>query len=173
MSNDINEVVISGRLTANAVLKRIASGSAVCSFTIASNRSRLVNQQWQEETSFIAVELWGAAAERWAPRLLKGTPATISGSLLQQRWEKDGHKYSRLLLSARNVQVFASSPNAGQQNMQSGNGGGNVQNAGYPTPQNAGPYYPPENGNPPQQPQIGDYPNRWEPGCDFPEEILF
>lgn len=156
MSNDINEVVISGRLTANAVLKRTASGTAVCSFAIASNRSRLVNQQWQEETSFIAVELWGAAAERWSPRLLKGTPATISGSLLQQRWEKDGHKHSRLLVSARNVQVFASSPNAG-----------------YPTPQNAGPYYPPENGNPPQQPQIGDYPNRWEPGCDFPEEIPF
>ena len=212
MASDINSVCINGRVTQNPTLKRTPSGTAFLGFSIASCKARLVNQQWQEEVSYIEVETWGAQAERLSARISKGTPVTVAGSLLQKRWEKDGQKYSRVVVTASGVQVHQQRtgglqqsqgagydaqsrdgggnvqlagyptpqnagpyypPENGNPPQQSRDGGGNVQNAGYPTPQNAGPYYPPENGNPPQQPQIGDYPNRWEPGCDFPEEIPY
>lgn len=178
MASDINSVCINGRVTQNPTLKRTPSGTAFLGFSIASCKARLVNQQWQEEVSYIEVETWGAQAERLSARISKGTPVTVAGSLLQKRWEKDGQKYSRVVVTASGVQVHQQRTGGLQQSQGAGydaqsSGGPQYQNAAAPQIQNAGPYYPPENGNPPQQPQIGDCPNRWEPGCDFPEEIPY
>lgn len=166
MANDINISCVSGRLTAAPSLRRVQSGAAVLNFSIAVSKSRMVNQQWQEEVSYIDVEIWGPSAERLSGRVTKGTPVTVAGSLLQKRWEKDGQRFSRLVVSAHAVQVHA----AGQTQTQ---GGG--QQTSYGT-QQQGDAQMQGGGNPAQYgaPKPSQNPAQWEPSPDeFPEDIPF
>ena len=50
--NDLNHVVLIGRLTQDAELKYTQNGYAISSFSIAVNRSRKNGDQWVEEANF-------------------------------------------------------------------------------------------------------------------------
>ena len=50
---DINRVVLVGRLSRDAELKYIASGQAVCKFSIAVNRRKKNGDQWEDEVIFL------------------------------------------------------------------------------------------------------------------------
>ena len=56
---DLNRVMLIGRLTRDAELKSIASGQAVCKFSLAVNRRRKNGDQWEDEANFFDVVLWG------------------------------------------------------------------------------------------------------------------
>lgn len=101
---DINVVVIAGRLTKNAEFRQVG-GTNNARFTIATNRSRKVNDQWEDETSFIDIQAWGRLAENMSGRLGKGTSVTVSGYLRQERWESSGEKRSRLVVVADQITV--------------------------------------------------------------------
>ena len=58
--SDLNQVIISGRLTRDASLKTLPSGSSVAELSVASNRIwNDRNGEKQEETVFVDVDLWG------------------------------------------------------------------------------------------------------------------
>lgn len=61
MSIEINSVVLGGNLTKEPVVKEVAAGRKVASFTVASNRTYLVNGEKKKETAFIDVDVWGGA----------------------------------------------------------------------------------------------------------------
>ncbi|MDA3921901.1 MAG: single-stranded DNA-binding protein [Salinisphaera sp.] len=52
---------------------------------------------------WLNVSRWGAAAEHAARVLDKGFRVKVEGTLVQNSWEKDGEKYSRLELSADDI----------------------------------------------------------------------
>ena len=52
MANDINHVIIVGRLTRAAEISYLPSGVAVAKISIAVNRSRKNGDQWVEEVSY-------------------------------------------------------------------------------------------------------------------------
>ena len=68
MSNDLNRVIIIGRLTADAILKSTQSGTALCNFSIANNRKF----GEKESTNFFECTMWGKGAEALTQYLLKG-----------------------------------------------------------------------------------------------------
>ena len=58
MAGDINQVILVGRITRDAELKYTASGTALCSFSIAVNRRLKKADQWVDEASFFDLTLW-------------------------------------------------------------------------------------------------------------------
>jgi single-strand DNA-binding protein len=119
MANDINMVVIVGRLTRDAELRYTNSGTAVCRFSLAVNRRKRSGDSWEDEASFFDVVLWGKQGEAINTYLEKGKQVAVHGELRQNRWEQDGQKRSRVEIVANNVQLLgspASGGGASQQN---------------------------------------------------------
>ncbi len=105
---NINHVVLVGRLTRDAELKYISTGTAVSKFSLAINRRRKVDDQWTDEANFFDVVVWGKTAEALTPYLLKGKQIGIQGELRQNRWEQDGQPRSRVEINAFNIQLLGS-----------------------------------------------------------------
>jgi single-strand DNA-binding protein len=103
---DLNQVTLIGRLTRDSELKYTAGGVAVCKFSIAVNRSRKVNDRWEDEANFFDVVLFGKQGEVLNQYLLKGKQVGIDGELRQERWEKDGQNRSRVEIAANSVQLL-------------------------------------------------------------------
>ena len=112
---DVNKVICIGRLTQDAKVDFIASGTAKSEISIAVNRSVKKGGIWVEEVSFFYVTIWGKTAQSLEQYLKKGTQICVEGFLRQDRWEKDGQKQSRVSIVAENVQLLGSSK-GGQSN---------------------------------------------------------
>ena len=107
MASDINHVILLGRLTRDIELRYTNGGSCVGRFSLAVNRNkRSADGQWEEETGFFDVVLWGKQAESLSTYLRKGKQIAVEGSLRQDRWEQDGQKRSRVEIAANTVQLL-------------------------------------------------------------------
>lgn len=101
-----NLVVIAGRLTRDPELKFIASGKAVCNFSIANSRFfKDKSGEKKEETSFVEVTCWDKTAEWVGESIKKGRPVLVEGRLKSESWEDKttGQKRSRTGVSATSV----------------------------------------------------------------------
>lgn len=103
---DTNTVFIVGRLTRDAEFKQMGNSLNV-RFSVAVNKSRKVNDQWEDEVSYIDIQAWGRLAENMVGNLKKGTRAAIMGYLKQDRWESNGEQKSKLLIVANDIVVEA------------------------------------------------------------------
>ena len=101
MANDVNTVTISGNLVRDAEIRYTNSGFPIVGFSIASNRSKKVNEEWETETHYFDCTMFGR--ENMAQYLVKGKKVFISGKLEQQRWEKDGQKRSAVKIIAETI----------------------------------------------------------------------
>lgn len=127
----LNQVFLMGNLTADPEVRYISSGNAVCELRMAINRRyKTRDGQDAEEVCYVSVDVWGKQAENCGKYLRKGSGVLVSGRLKFDSWEKDGQKFSRLRVTATNVQ-FMNSGNREQ------SGGGNYQQkaGGYSKPQ--------------------------------------
>lgn len=150
MANDVNKVILIGRLTRDLGSDErsfgyVGNGMARANVSIAVNRSKKQGDQWIEEVSYFDVIIWGKTAENLKPYLTKGKQICVEGHLHQDRWEKDGQKFSRVSIVADNVQLLGGKSDGGQ-------------NSGSPT------FKPAESNN--------SYQGA-EDGGDFPEDIPF
>lgn len=135
-TSDLNNVVLIGRLTRDAELSYMQSGSAVASISIAVNRSRKENDQWISEVNYFDVSYYGKAAEAVKQYLTKGKQIAVQGSLRQDRWEKDGQKFSKVRIVANSVELLGGrSDNGGAgYNGAAPSGGYQAQSAYSPRP---------------------------------------
>jgi single-strand DNA-binding protein len=110
MSASVNKAFAIGNLTRDPELKFIASGSAVCEFAIALNRSyKGKDGKTAEEVTFVDVVAWGKLGEIVAEHCKKGKQVHIEGYLKQDRWDSpEGKKMSRIRIVAERV-VFLGS----------------------------------------------------------------
>ncbi len=92
---DLNEVTLSGNVGREPELKYSGAGTAILSFSVATNRNFQKNGEWQTETEWHNVVLFGDAAERTAQQLQKGTRVLVRGALKTRTYEKDGQKHYR------------------------------------------------------------------------------
>lgn len=100
---DLNIVAITGRVTRDTECRFTNGGTATATFSVANNRRRKVNNEWQDDTSFFDVQLWGKTAEALAPKLQKGTQVSVQGTLRQDRWEAEGQARTRVVIVADKV----------------------------------------------------------------------
>ena len=130
---DLNSVIEIGRLTRDISERDFTyttGGTARLNLSIAVNRSEKRNGAWQDKVSYFDATVWGKTAENIRPYLHKGKQIAIDGYLDQQRWEKDGVKYSKVVIIADNVQLLGGNENGQQSAPQAQQPAGDYQSAG-------------------------------------------
>ena len=115
--SDLNEVIVSGRLTRDSELRYTPNGTAVTDVIVASNRIWSKDSDRQEETTFVDITIWGKQAESLNEYLVKGRHIMVVGRLKLNKWETDdGAKRSKLTMIAEKINL---TPGGGKSN---GNG---------------------------------------------------
>ncbi|MBI3332637.1 MAG: single-stranded DNA-binding protein [Candidatus Omnitrophica bacterium] len=111
---NLNKVFLIGRLARDPELRYIPSGTAVATFTVATNRAyTLASGEKREESCFVRVVAWARQAELCGEYLSKGSPVFVEGRLQSRNWETpDGQKRSTLEVVAQNVQFLGKSMKA-------------------------------------------------------------
>ena len=132
MSEDINKAILVGRLTRDSELSYTNTGTAICKFSIAVNRRKKSGEQWIDEASFFDVTVWGKRGAALNQYLLRATQVAIEGSLVQERWQKDGVKHSKVTIEASNIQLLGGKTDG--QNQQGAQGGQSAGPNGAPPP---------------------------------------
>lgn len=130
---DLNHVIEIGRLTRDISERDFAyttGGTARLNLSIAVNRSEKRNGAWQNKVSYFDVTVWGKTAENIKSYLRKGKQIAVDGYLDQQRWEKDGQKYSKIVIIADSVQLLGGNENVQQSAPQAQQPAGDYQSAG-------------------------------------------
>lgn len=89
MAYSLNEVRLLGNLGRDPEMRYTASGQAVTQFTVATSRSWRPegSDEWQEETEWSRIVVWGRVAEQAAERLHKGSKVLVLGRLQTRSWD--------------------------------------------------------------------------------------
>ncbi len=104
--NSINSLVIEGNLVKDPLAKETARGTALCTFSIAANRSfKNTEGGFDKEVSYFDVETWGKLAQTCSSNAAKGRGVRVIGRLKQNRWTgNDGKSYSKISIVAEHVE---------------------------------------------------------------------
>jgi single-strand DNA-binding protein len=109
MAKSLNKVQLIGRLGADPELKYTTTGTAVVSFSLATNR------QWpgkdgtlNEETDWHNIVAWDRLAQICSEHLSKGRLVFIEGSLRHRSWEYNGQKQYRTEVIAADMLILDS-----------------------------------------------------------------
>ena len=106
MANDLNKVILIGRLTRDPELKTIGETS-VAKFSLAVGSSYKKGNEKVEETSFFDCEVWGKLADVLGQYATKGKQLAIEGKLKQETWSsQDGKKASKVKIRVENFQLL-------------------------------------------------------------------
>lgn len=93
-----SKAIIAGNVTRDPEMRTTTSGSQVCSFAVAVNRSyKDSSGAQQDQVSYIDCVAWGKSAELICQYVHKGSPLLVSGRLEQRSWDdkNSGQKRSR------------------------------------------------------------------------------
>lgn len=132
---DLNSIVLIGRVvrdcsSENGSYSYLQNGTCIAKISIAVNRAKKDEcGQWQDEVSYFNVTIFGKLAENVAQRLKKGVQVAVSGSLKQERWQKNGQNFSSVGIIADSIQIFA--PKQNQEQTYQGFVAENIRNHNY------------------------------------------
>jgi single-strand DNA-binding protein len=106
---NFNKVLFMGNLTRDPELRYLPNGTAVTTFTVASNRVySLPSGEKKEEATFARIVVWARRAETCAEYLTKGSSVFVEGRLQSRTWQgQDGQKRSTTEIVADNVQFLS------------------------------------------------------------------
>ncbi|MBR33282.1 MAG: single-stranded DNA-binding protein [Spirochaetaceae bacterium] len=118
MASDLNRVVLIGRLVRDPEIKQTQNGKSFCKFSIANNRTYVVDGNKREDTSFINCVAFGRLSEIIQQYCQKGKQIAVEGRLTQRSWDSPEGKRSIVEVTVENMQLLGSAQGGG------GNGGG-------------------------------------------------
>lgn len=121
-----SKAIIAGNITRDPEMRTTGSGSQVCSFAIAVNRSfKDSSGNQQDQVSYLDCVAWGKSAEIICQYVHKGSALLVSGRLEQRSWEdkNSGQKRSRTEIVVEDFSFIGNNGN-------NGNGGGYSSNRG-------------------------------------------
>lgn len=91
----VNKVTLIGRLGKDPQMKTLDSGTPYVRCTIATNESyKDKSGEWQDQTEWHNIILWGDQANRFNASLYKGALIYLEGKLTHRSW-KDNDGVSR------------------------------------------------------------------------------
>lgn len=110
-----NKIILVGNLGRDPELRYTPQGTAVCSFSMATNeRRRDKSGEFQDVTTWFRVTLWGNQAENAAKYLQKGRPVYIEGRLRVEEWtDRDNNNRYTLEVNATDMQFIGSRADGG------------------------------------------------------------
>lgn len=115
-----SKAIIVGNVTRDPEMRTTPSGSQVCSFAIAVNRSyKDSSGAQQDQVSYLDCVAWGKSAEIISQYIKKGSQLLVSGRLEQRSWEdkNSGQRRSRTEIVVEDFSFIGGNNNGG-------NGGG-------------------------------------------------
>lgn len=128
----INNYTAVGRLTADAELKFLGSGTAVAKFSLCINDSYKKDGNWVDRPYFFNCVVWGKYAEAMSPHLTKGRLIGIEGKLTHNPWvDGNGSRHNDCSIVVASIHLF---PKPGSGN----SGNGKPENHAEPPPKNEG-----------------------------------
>ncbi len=87
MARSLNRVQLIGNLTRDPELRYTPSGTAVCSFSIATNRNWTTDTgEKKDEVEFHRIVAWSKLAEICSQFLIKGRKVFVEGRLQTRSW---------------------------------------------------------------------------------------
>lgn len=94
MARSLNKVQLIGNLTRDPELRYTPTGTAVCSFSIATNRGWTTDSgEKKEETDFHRIVAWNKLAELCSQLLAKGRKVYVEGRLANRKYTgQDGQE---------------------------------------------------------------------------------
>lgn len=102
----MNNITITGRLTANPELKQTQSGLAVTSFNVAVDRNYTAKGQ-EKQTDFFTVVAWRGTAEFICKYFTKGRLILINGEMQSRKFtDKDGNNRTAWEIVADKVEFM-------------------------------------------------------------------
>lgn len=107
----LNKVMLIGRLGKDPEMKYTQSGTAVCSFSLATDEQWKDNSgEKQSKTTWHQIVAWKKLAEICGQYLQKGKQVYIEGKIQVREWDdKEGAKHKTTEIVASNMVMLGSS----------------------------------------------------------------
>ncbi len=105
-----NKIIVVGNLGRDPEMRYTPQGTAVCSFTMATNERRKDKSgEQQDVTTWFKVTVWGKQAETVSKYLTKGRRVYVEGRLHVEEWtDRDGKQRHTLEVNATDVHFIDS-----------------------------------------------------------------
>jgi len=103
----INRVVLVGRLTKDAEIRKTGSGNTMATFTVACDRMKKKDEQ-ESKADFIRCIAWGQSAEFLEKYASKGMLVGVDGRIQTGSYEKNGQTVYTTDVVCENVRVLES-----------------------------------------------------------------
>ena len=102
----MNQLFVIGNLVKDPESRTTQSGSTVCSFTVAANRTRKV--EGQPEADFFRVSAWNQLGDNCQRYLAKGRKVAVIGSVSVRTFTgQDGVTRAQMEVLAQNVEFLS------------------------------------------------------------------
>jgi single-strand DNA-binding protein len=108
MSRSLNKVMLIGNLTRDPEVRYTEAGTAVASFSIATNRTwKDANQVKQEDVAYHRIVAWSKLAEICGQLLTKGKKVYIEGRIQYRKFtDKTGAERDSTEIVAENMMIL-------------------------------------------------------------------
>jgi len=105
--SSLNRVFLMGNLTRDPELRYTPSGTPVCEFGLAVNRTYTTSAgEKRDETCFVDVTMWGRRGVVISEYFTKGRPIFVEGRLKYDSWETADGRRSKLSVTAQNFEFI-------------------------------------------------------------------
>lgn len=110
----VNKVILVGNLGADPELRETKSGSHVANLRVATTHRSKVGDEWQEQTEWHTVTVFGKQAELCGKYLEKGRQVYIEGRNQTRKWQdKNGNDRYSTEVVAKDVKFLGGKPAGG------------------------------------------------------------
>lgn len=93
----MNNITIAGQIGRDAETRYLPNGDPVCNFSVADSQGR------EKPTIWWRCGLFGKRAESLAPYLMKGQAVTVSGTVTEREYQKDGTTHKAIEIRVQDV----------------------------------------------------------------------
>ena len=93
----MNNITIAGQLGRDAEIRHMTNGDPVASFSVADSQGK------EKPTIWWRCSLFGKRAESLAPYLGKGQSVTVSGTVTEREYQKDGATVKAMEIRVQDV----------------------------------------------------------------------
>lgn len=93
----MNNITIAGQLGKDAEVRYLPNGDPVTSFSVADSQGK------DKPTIWWRCSLFGKRAESLAPYLTKGQAVTVSGTVTEREYQKDGTTHKAMEIRVQDV----------------------------------------------------------------------
>ncbi len=109
MARGVNKVILLGRLGKDPEMRYAPSGTAIATFSLATNHNQKIEGEWVEKTEWHNLIAFGKTAEIAGEYLKKGKQVYIEGRLQTSSWEDpQGQKKYKTEIVVSDLQMIGS-----------------------------------------------------------------